>query len=488
MNKIRLYILTTVIFTQISFGQQQSKYSAQQVKEDFKYLYNTLEASHYDLYAHTKKEVFDKEYRKISESITDSLTLLQIDRLFLQFVALTHEGHCSIDLPFSSYGTYLQNGGTLFPLNVFFKGSNVFVLDNYSANSTITPGDEIISINGKPIKEVMKSIYRYLPGDNDYSKNTMIEAISFPRMLWIVNDEIKNFEAGLRKQNGKQIDINISSIPGYNFEGLMSKRKPLPFSNQARTFQYIDDIAFLRPGTFFNASKYDEKAQLKVNSDLLDNKEFIHLLDSCFTVIHNKHTQVLIIDLRGNPGGSGIFSNPMVAFFATEPFTVGSKFLIRSSEISKIFWKEMNDTSQLFRDIKKEILSKENGVRFEMSTAKYKYPPRRDSLKFKGNVYVLINRFSGSQAIEVPAMIQHYGFGKLIGEQTAPLTDANARQFKLPNTQLTVLFPEAFYGDSSMANGVIPDYLINDDILTEKDEILDYALRLIEVDKDMDRP
>ena len=37
MNKIRLYILTTVIFTQISFGQQQSKYSAQQVKEDFKY-------------------------------------------------------------------------------------------------------------------------------------------------------------------------------------------------------------------------------------------------------------------------------------------------------------------------------------------------------------------------------------------------------------------------------------------------------------------
>jgi C-terminal processing protease CtpA/Prc len=177
----------------------------------------------------------------------------------------------------------------------------------------------------------------------------------------------------------------------------------------------------------------------------------------------------------------------MVAFFATEPFTVGSKFLIRSSEISKNFWKEMNDTSQLFIDIKKEILSKENGVRFEMSTAKYKYPPRTDSLKFKGNVYVLINRFSGSQAIEVPAMIQHYGFGKLIGEQTAPLTDANARQFKLPNTQLTVMFPEAFYGDSSMANGVIPDHLIHDDILTEKDEILDYALRLIEVDKDMDR-
>jgi hypothetical protein len=49
------------------------------------------------------------------------------------------------------------------------------------------------------------------------------------------------------------------------------------------------------------------------------------------------------------------------------------------------------------------------------------------------------------------------------------------------------MFPEAFYGDSSMANGVIPDYLINDDVLTEKDEILDYTLKLIGDGKDKDR-
>jgi Peptidase family S41 len=482
MNKIRLYILTTVIFTQISFGQQQSKYSAQQVKEDFKYLYKTLEASHYDLYANTKKEVFDKEYKRITESIADSLTPLQIDRLFLQFVALSKEGHCSIELPFSSYGHYLQNGGTLFPLNVYFKNNQVFVLDNYSADSSIAPRDEIVSINGKLIKDFMKDIYRYLPGDNDYFKNATIEAISFPRALWIVNDEYKNYEVGIKRQDGKQIHINISSIPGYSFEGMMAKRKPLPFMNQSRTFEYINDIAYLRPGTFYNAPKY-EASQIKINSDMFDNKEYIQLLDSCFTVIHNKHTQVLIIDLRGNPGGSATFSNPMVAFFATEPFTIGTKFLVRTSEISKNLWKDMNETYPLFIDIKKEIMSKENGSRFEMSTSKYKYQPRTDSLKFKGSVYVLINRFSGSQAIEVPAMIQHYGFGKLIGERTSPMMSANGRQFRLPNTQLTVTFPEAYYGDTLMANGVIPDYVINDDILTEKDEILEYTLQLIKENK-----
>ena len=289
MNKILLFILTTVILTQIIFGQQQSKYSAQQVKADFEYLYKTLEASHYDLYAHTKKEVFDKEYKRITESIADSLTLLQIDRLFLQFVALSKEGHCSIDFPFSSYGHYLQNGGTLFPLNVYFRNSRVFVLDNFSADSSIIPGDEIVSINRKPDKDVLKNIYRYLPGDNDYSKNATIEAVSFPRISWIVNDENKNYEVGIKKQDGKQIHINLSSIPGYTFEGRMAKRKPLPFSNQLRDFHYIDDIAYLCPGQFYKGPKFGG-GSIKINSDVLDNTEFVHFLDSCFTIIHNKHT------------------------------------------------------------------------------------------------------------------------------------------------------------------------------------------------------
>jgi len=487
MNKMRLYILTTVVFAQISFGQQQTKYSAEQVRTDFEYLYKTLDASHYDLYLNTKKEVFDKEFKRISESITDSLTLLQINRLFLPFVSLSKESHCSLELPFREYYTnYIRSGGTLFPFNVYFNDNRVFVLDNFSSDTSILSGDEIISINGKLIKEIMKGLYKSLGGENDYTKNIMIEAISFPRILWMINGEDKNYNVSIKKHNGREINNNISSIPSWEFEGKMAKKKPLPFMNQSRTFEYINDIAYLRPGTFYNAPKY-EASQVKINSDMFDNKEYIQLLDSCFTVIHNKHTQVLIIDLRGNPGGSATFSNPMVAFFAIEPFTIGTKFLVRTSEISKNFWKDMNEIYPLFIDIKKEIMSKENGSRFEMLTSKYKVQPRTDSLKFKGSVYVLINRFSGSQAIEVPAMIQHYGFGKLIGERTSPMMSANGRQFRLLNTQLTVTFPEAYYGDTLMSKGVIPDYAINDDVLTEKDEILDYTLKLIRDSKDKNR-
>lgn len=474
MKKVFAIQLLAILINLHCIAQNQLKFCAQSVKEDLKFLYATLDKSHYDLCRNTPKVIFDKEYNRISQTITDSLTLLQIDKLFHTFVALAKDGHCTIAyLPISSYISYLQNGGTLFPFNAYFKNQQVFVLDNYSSDASITPGDEILSINGEIINDNLKDMYNYLSGDNDYSKNAGIEAFSFPRLFWIVNSENKKFNVGI-KHDGKQMNISISSISGAEFEGKMAQKKPL--MNQTRNFQFIDNFAYLKPGIFYNAPK---NGNIRVNSNMLDNKEFVHFLDSCFTIIHNKRTHDLIIDLRDNPGGSATLSNPMVAYFATEPFICGSKFLIRTSEISKNFWKDFNDTSRLFVDIKKGVMSKENGSRFEISSTKYKYLPRNDSLSFKGNVYVLVNRFSFSQAIEVAAMIKNYGFGKLIGEQTSPLMSANARQFRLPNTQVTVSFSEAYYADTSLSNGVIPDYIISDDLLTEKDEILDYALNLI---------
>lgn len=463
-----------------SYAQQPGRFSEEDIKSDLKYLRDTLESSHYNLYLHTKKEVFVKEYERISGSITDSLSPIEIYRLFVRFVALAKDGHCTLpDTPWSSYGSYIQSGGTVFPLNVYFRERQVFVLDNFSSDSSIVPGDEIVSINGKPINDELKNLYDYICSDNEYSKNSWIEGATFPRSYWIINGEKKSYEIGIRKKDGKQTDYHVSAIPAGLFEEKMSHKKPL--LDQTRNFHFIDNVAYLKPGVFYCPPK---DGNLKLNNTLLDSNEFVQFLDSCFILIHNKNTHDLIIDLRDNPGGASTFSNPLVAFFATEPFIVGGeKVLLRASEFSKEFWKDYDDTSELFVAIKKEMLSRENGSRFEIPISKYKYQPRTDSLRFQGHVYVLINRFSSSQAVEVSAMIKHYGFGKLVGEQTSPLSSANARQFKLPKTQITVYYSEAYYEDISMANGVTPDYLVRDDPLTDKDKILDYTLTLIKEGK-----
>lgn len=132
--------------------------------------------------------------------------------------------------------------------------------------------------------------------------------------------------------------------------------------------------------------------------------------------------------------------------------------------------------------LKNEILSNENGTRFE-NTIPFNQP-RTDSLRFTGKVYVLINRYDLSQAVVTAAMVQDYKSGILVGEETADHSSlfGSSHTFKLPNTELVVQFPKAFIvrpnGDEK-AKGVIPEYIVKEDIFTKEDEILEYTLNLI---------
>jgi len=59
---------------------------------------------------------------------------------------LSKIGHCSADLPINDYVAYLEKGGNLFPFNVYFSNSQVYIQNNFSADSSIVKGDEIASI------------------------------------------------------------------------------------------------------------------------------------------------------------------------------------------------------------------------------------------------------------------------------------------------------------------------------------------------------
>ncbi len=172
----------------------------------------------------------------------------------------------------------------------------------------------------------------------------------------------------------------------------------------------------------------------------------------------------------------------MVAYFASKPFWYCSRFSIKTSEITKKFWKDINDPTLL--DIKNGILSHNDGEVFEVTSPQFQ--PRTDSLRFTGKVYVLINRYSYSNATTTPAMIQDYGFGKIVGEPTAdcPTLYAAIHDFKLPNTKLAIGYPKAFMvrpNGSTKVQGVMPDYVIPKNI-SEEDAIA-YTLKIIEREK-----
>ncbi|MGD0338145.1 MAG: S41 family peptidase [Bacteroidota bacterium] len=461
-------------------SQTQRRFSVKEIKSDLEYLRSTLEASHYNLYAYTKKEVFDSAYNKIESSINDSLTSMQAYRLFQPYLALAKIGECIIFYPFGEYfGNYLRQGGTVFPLNLGFSKGKVFVKDNFSNESQISKGDEILSFNGKPIKEFMEGVYRFMSGQSEYYKNSYLENINFSRIYWFIYDKCDVFHLEIKKKDGSKIKVQLPAISGWEYEGKLSKQYPP--RNPAREFRLIDDVAYLYPGEFVNnPGRHDDM----MSPTKWDNTEFCHFIDSAFTAFRKAGAKNLIIDLRNNLGGANNFSDYMISYIASKPFTFCSKAKIRTSRITKDFWKNINIPS--LEEMKQAILSHDDGSRFEVSLPENQ--PQPDSIRFTGHVYALINRFSISNTTSVASVIQDYRLGKLIGEETPDFVSfyGGTHQFNLPNTQLAVTYPKGLMirpnGDTT-PRSIIPDYIVEDNMSTDKDEILDYTLETIAKNK-----
>lgn len=373
--RIILLIAFGPIFCGQLSAQTQSRYSNVELIEDIDYLYSSLQESHYNLFVNTPEDDYQEAYEKLRRSMNDSMDLFDAYRCLQPLVALAQNGHCQI-LPYSLYGAYYGNKGTVFPLNVCISNDNVCVTNNFSSDTSITIGDEIISVNGKSIGETLAEMHAFFSGESDYFINTLIEMLTFPRMYWAAFGRFDEFEIELRSREGIANQATIKPISTEEFERKNATVKPL--LNNSREFKFIDNIAYLHPGQFAKQNAQDDY-------ESSDNTIFCQFIDSIFTEIYKTNSENLIIDLRNNPGGHNSFSDYMLSYVADKPFRFSSKFLVKTSELTKSFWKEINDSSLI--ELKNDILTNENGKSFENTIPYTK--PRTDSLSFKGNVYVL---------------------------------------------------------------------------------------------------
>jgi len=451
-------------------------YSVNEVREDFSYLYETLQISSYDLFLNTKKPEYDSAFRQVLDSISGPMSLLEVSRLFQPFVILAGFSHCALEFPSEPYRQFYQNGGHWFPFEIIFQGDKVLIAANWSENENIEPGDEILTVDGIDIQQLIAQIFLVTQGENEYAKRALLEIGSFMDRWWYVFGDFRSGTVGIRKHGGQRQDFQIEGIDLAQWRQKSPTVQSPGFIKDGRAFKFIGDVAYLRPGIFLNKESRDITTQ-----KTFDNGEFLDFIESVFTRIAGRGVHQLIIDIRGNNGGDNSFSDPMIAYFANQPFRIASKFSVRTSEVTKSFWKDVDIAK--FQELKRLILSHENGTRFDIDLGETM--PRNDELSFTGNVVVLIDRFSFSNAAVVAAIVQDYGFGTLVGEETSytPSSCAAIHQFNLPNTNISAVYPKACSirpnGDKSI-RGVVADHVISDNLFTEEDEILTVALKLIE--------
>lgn len=439
---------------------QAETLTADQAIADLERLYEGLIAAEADLFAETPKGVFDARYRELSDRIARSVSRAELHAEFQRFVALARHSHTRIDQLNPGWSDYLEAGGKVFPLSFQVNHGEVIVV-SAPAKSGIEPGDRILAIDGEANPIWLARFKRNISAETPALAYAMMSG-GEPYFAWLEYGARESFKITLRRDS-ETIELMLEAM---SFEDFLDGETDDPgFDLSGREARLLDDkIAYLRPGAFYNLDA-ESPADAYAPEALETYTSFI---DETFEMFIESGAEHLILDLRDNGGGDVSFSDPVIAWFADRPFRFTSDFRVRVSAETiasnqKRLESRPDDTESISAQLSELYETAEIGdlISYEMPFA---YP--REGKRFTGQVHVLVNRYSYSNAVTTAALIQDYEFGTIYGEPTRDMatTYGAMEHFSLPNSGFVVGYPKAHIirpnGDER-SHPVTPDTLIS---------------------------
>ncbi len=480
--KLTSIIITTCWVCNAETDNSQKLVPVEDLKSDFESLYSNLKHAHANLYAHRSKQEYDALYQSMLSGFKKPISLFEAKVSFQKFTAYGNVAHARIDFPTDHYTNFRDNDGRSFPIYLRIANGRAYVGENYSDNTQIRSGDEILTLQDKPMPEWLSSTAQHISADTPYIAHSLLE-FTFPQYLWLEIGEIEMFKLSLQQRDGTIFHTTVHAKTRQEQQEI-AQNLPARFaltSNKRSATMLDDKIAYLRPGPFYNFENPE---------NIWDNTASNAFIDAAFNSFQEANADTLIIDLRGNPGGNNSFSDPMLSWIADQKFRFASKFLIRSSaEAAQANQKRLDSNPDGDNSVSALLAQKYSETPFnQVFEFDIPYTEPRAENRFNGQVYALINRHSYSNAVNVASIIKDYNFGIIVGEKTSDMatTYGAMETFTLPHTKISVGFPKAHIirpSGNPESDGVTPDLVIASPILpSETDIVLEKLLDMINAD------
>lgn len=459
-------------------------HTAEDARADLRELYRTLQSSHFDLFVHRSKAGYDARFADLLKQWTEPFSHLELQVALQKFAAYGRVAHSRIDFPSLEFEKYRTSGGTILPLEIKVRDGRAYVVHDLGSaqEARITPGEEIVALNGTAFRSWRERLLAHISADNDRLADTLLE-LRFTALLWLELGAVDTFDLTLRDTSGKVRMLQRTARNRTQMreaDALNPKALTLDWSTrEARMLE--DRLAYLRPGPF-----YDNRPGIE---NIWDTGEFSRFIATSMESFREAGADTLIVDLRNNPGGDNSFSDLLVRRFADRPFRFASHFRIKVSAAStasnaqRLKPGEAGVAAQLAAAYAKS----QNGKIIEFPIAMV--DPASKAEQFHGRVFLLINRYSYSNTVMVAALSQDYHFATILGEETADLasTYGAMEQFTLSHSGIVVGFPKAHIirpnGDTA-SRGVVPDIAIETPLLEGNDDpVLRGAIALTRTDR-----
>lgn len=475
-----------------SFGQKMPQdidrlFSIAEAKEDLRILKEQLYRVHTGLFTYTPKEEFDGFFDELEDKLTEPIRSIDFYRLIFPLNKIIKNGHTRF-MPEAVYMDGVLGEWPVFPFEVYWDKGNLYVLKNYSANSQIKEGSIIEEINGAKASDVFTffkdQIWR--DGYNETAPQTDAYEI-FDEWYAYLKGVPKDFDLLIEYPTSEKHKIRVQGVSRNQKEALKKSRYPLQKEDWHDTEELALELDIQEPIAImsirsFSAGEIKDRGQ-----------QFSSFYKNSFQAIQQAGIEHLIIDLRSNWGGDPKPCMDLFSYLHDEPFLFYKQVSSNVQEIPKDvkYYSSFYDKLAVKVAFKKKgethvpnWIAKVGGLK-GLSITKPLKPT------FKGDVYVLTNASSFSATGEMISILKQYDRATFIGEEAGGSPHLNTSGtlllMELPNTQVRMVMPfwsfEMNVDFGKKGYGVMPDYPIRpsiQDMLTEKDTVMNYTLDLIQ--------
>ncbi len=490
MKKYFLFSLIYFLFLSFIYAQEDKekneganynpnyRYSPAQLQADFEVIKFILEKTHPSLYWYTPKKILQQQIDSTSLLFNKSLTEREFYQIISPLIAQIHCGHTLIQS-----SSFYQNQGKRLPLDFIFRDGKAYISHNYTTQTEIQKGANVLSINGRPMFEILQKMLPALSSDaiNPQGKWATLE-VDFANYYDLLIEQPEKFVLTCQELGNEKI---------VNYEVFAKDDDFL----REYSKNYNEEIQ-QRKALSFNIFKDNKTAILTINSflplDIKNSKQkYSTFIKQTFKTIQKQKIENLIIDIRNNVGGEMLFVNQLFSYVMDKDYKFIDNILVSTDKnLPKL---QANELTKSGVHNPKHVQQTDSGT-FAVKETFYPFLKVQKAKKktFKGKIYFLIGKKTFSAAALCSSLFYAYKRAIFVGEETgggsSGLTGGDFIDIALPQTNLQLEVPIERWSKKIPLypyknRGIIPHHIVEptiEDILNGKDKALEKVLELVE--------
>lgn len=465
--------------------KSKNSFMPEEIQADMAFLKKRFEKIHPGMYFYVRKDAYNQMYDSLYNSINQPLNYLETFRVLSQLVTDVKDGHTNLRYDKKRFN---KKDAKFVPFYLRKIDKNYFLALNYSADSTIIRGSEVLAFNDEPVGQLMQKLKAFVSSDNanEHVKD-YYTASAFPTYFKRCFGEVDSIKITYRlpkndtifgKKVACQTNKEILKIDKKRYKNLNRPNLSLKIIDSLNHIAKLDVTEFSMNGKFLD----------------LNNLKFKRVLRARFKSIKDLKVEHLIIDFRANGGGFIPNISRFLKYLSPKPFTLVDTLALKKKAYFTLF-KSYYFGPPLLMWL--GFMKRDKEFMYRVNKRNDKQKPEK-KVGYQGKTYFITDPGCYSATTFTLNLAKDLGIPeKIIGQQVGGASwgsfAVNWQDFKLPNTKFIVHTPLMKISHNLPNNTnkdffLQPDYEVNrnrEELLKNNTSVIDFTVEMIRQSKAM---